>query len=154
MRVFHILPGSVHETDTLPHHPPPEGFVWIACGRREFELEQTHIQSSMQLLHGHPLVDLRISDLLNNQLPSHFDCTSQYDILVFQRLAAGHSETDLSHPGQPLRKAKATPRGHSRPDRGAGGLGGGGRQQRSLRRSQIAGAAEGAQPRRAATHAP
>lgn len=105
MRVFHILSGSVHETDTLPDHPPSEGFVWIACGRREFELEQAHIQTSMQLLHGHPLVDLHISDLLNNQLPSHFDYTSQYDILVFRRLAAGQSETDLSQPGQPLTKA-------------------------------------------------
>ena len=34
------------------------------------------------------LVDLH-SDLLNNQLPSHFDGTSGYDLLVFRRLAAG-----------------------------------------------------------------
>jgi len=102
MRVFHILPGSVLETDALPSQPPGEGFVWIACGRREFELEQARIQATMHLLHGTSLVDLHISDLLNNQLPSHFDYTSQYDILVFRRLAAGHSETDLAHPGQPL----------------------------------------------------
>jgi len=105
MRVFHILPGSVLETDTLPSQPPVEGFVWIACGRREFELEQARIQTTMQLLHGTALVDLHISDLLNNQLPSHFDYTSQYDILVFRRLAAGHSETDMAHPGQPLTQA-------------------------------------------------
>lgn len=105
MRVFHILPGSVLETDTLPSQPPAEGFVWIACGRREFELEQARIQTTMHLLHGTALVDLHISDLLNNQLPSHFDYTSQYDILVFRRLAAGHSETDMAHPGQPLTQA-------------------------------------------------
>jgi magnesium transporter len=102
MRVFHIQHGTVTETDVLPSQPPPEGFVWIACGRREFELEQARIQTTMHLLHGTSLVDLHISDLLNNQLPSHFDYTSQYDILVFRRLAAGHSETDLSHPGQVL----------------------------------------------------
>ena len=102
MRVLHILPGSVLETDTLQSQPPVEGFVWIACGRREFELEQTRIQTTMHLFHGTSLVDLHVSDLLNNQLPSHFDYTSQYDILVFRRLAAGHSETDLAHPGQPL----------------------------------------------------
>ncbi|WP_310564305.1 magnesium transporter CorA family protein [Hydrogenophaga sp.] len=102
MRVFHVLHGSVIEADALPSQPPAEGFVWIACGRREFELEQAHIQTTMQLLHGTALVDLHISDLLNNQLPSHFDYTSQYDILVFRRLAAGHSETDMAHPGQPL----------------------------------------------------
>ena len=102
MRVFHISAGSVVETDALPSQPPAEGFVWIACGRREFELEQARIQTTMHLLHGTSLVDLHISDLLNNQLPSHFDYTSQYDILVFRRLAAGHSETDLAQPGQPL----------------------------------------------------
>ena len=102
MRVFHVLPGSVTETDTLPSQPPSAGFVWIACGRREFELEQAHIQTAMQLLDGTALVDLHIADLLNNQLPSHFDYTSQYDILVFRRLAAGHSETDLAHPGEVL----------------------------------------------------
>ncbi|MGI9217385.1 MAG: magnesium transporter CorA family protein [Hydrogenophaga sp.] len=105
MRVFLVLPGSVIETDTLPSQAPAEGFVWIACGRREFELEQAHIQSTLQRMHRTSLVDLHISDLLNNQLPSHFDYTSQYDLLVFRRLAAGHSETDLAHPGQVLTQA-------------------------------------------------
>lgn len=102
MRIFHILPGSVHESDTLPAQAPVEGFVWIACGRREFELEQAPLQSALHRLTGLQLVDLHISDLLNNQLPSHFDYTSQYDVLVFRRLAAGHSETDLTRPGQVL----------------------------------------------------
>ena len=102
MRVFHILPGSVSESETLPSLPPAGGFVWVACGRREFELEQRHIQATLQALGGVTLVDLHISDLLNNQLPSHFDYTSQYDVLVFRRLAAGHSETDLEHPGEVL----------------------------------------------------
>jgi Mg2+ and Co2+ transporter CorA len=35
------------------------------------------------------LVDLHVSDLLNAQLPSHFDSTSWYDLLVFRRLTAG-----------------------------------------------------------------
>ena len=35
------------------------------------------------------IVDLHVADLLNNQLPSHFDYTSWYDLLVFRRLAAG-----------------------------------------------------------------
>jgi Mg2+ and Co2+ transporter CorA len=32
---------------------------------------------------------LHVSDLLNTQLPSHYDYTSEYDLLVFRRLAAG-----------------------------------------------------------------
>lgn len=102
MRIFHILPGSVSESSTLPMVLPEKGYVWIACGRREFELEQGAVQSTLQVLCGMTLVDLHISDLLNNQLPSHYDYTSQYDVLVFRRLAAGHSETDLAHPGEVL----------------------------------------------------
>lgn len=102
MRVFHILPGSVSESSTLPIVLPPTGYVWIACGRREFELEQGAVQSTLQVLCGLTLVDLHLSDLLNNQLPSHYDYTSQYDVLVFRRLAAGHTETDLAHPGAVL----------------------------------------------------
>jgi Mg2+ and Co2+ transporter CorA len=63
---------------------------------------QAQIQATLQGLCGTQLVDLHISDLLNNQLPSHYDYTSQYDMLVFRRLAAGHSETDLAQPGEPL----------------------------------------------------
>ena len=102
MRVFHIQPGAVAEMAQLPEGLPAKGFLWIACGRREFELEQSHVQGALHQWAGVMLVDLHISDLLNNQLPSHFDYTSQYDVLVFRRLAAGHSETDLSHPGQLL----------------------------------------------------
>ncbi len=109
MRIFHILPGSVSESGTLPMVLPEKGYVWIACGRREFELEQGAVQSTLQVLCGMTLVDLHIADLLNNQLPSHYDYTSQYDILVFRRLAAGHSETDLSHPGEVL--TRTVPRG-------------------------------------------
>jgi len=102
MRVFHVLPGAVSESANLPMVLPDKGYVWIACGRREFELEQGAVQSTLQVLCGMTLVDLHISDLLNNQLPSHYDYTSQYDVLVFRRLAAGHSETDLAHPGEML----------------------------------------------------
>ncbi|AOF86948.1 corA-like Mg2+ transporter family protein [Hydrogenophaga sp. RAC07] len=105
MRVFHIQPGSVSESASLPMVLPDKGYVWIACGRREFELEQGAVQSTLQVLCGMTLVDLHLSDLLNNQLPSHYDYTSQYDILVFRRLAAGHSETDLSRPGAVLTQA-------------------------------------------------
>jgi hypothetical protein len=109
MRVFHILPGSVHESSGLPMVLPAKGYVWIACARREFELEQGAVQSTLQVLCGMTLVDLHTADLLNNQLPSHYDYTSQYDILVFRRLAAGHSETDLAQPGAVL--TQATKRG-------------------------------------------
>ncbi|MCB4363135.1 magnesium transporter CorA family protein [Hydrogenophaga taeniospiralis] len=102
MRIFHIQPHAVAEIAALPVQAPPQGYVWIACSRRELEVELGAVQACLQATCGMTLVDLHVSDLLNNQLPSHYDYTSLYDILAFRRLAAGHSETDLDHPGQPL----------------------------------------------------
>ncbi|MEZ5664263.1 MAG: magnesium transporter CorA family protein [Burkholderiaceae bacterium] len=99
MRIFSIRSGAVTESAQLPEHRQDRGFVWVACSRREFELEQQPLQQMLHKLCGVTLVDLHLSDLLNNQLPSHFDYTSQYDILVIRRLAAGHSDTDLERPG-------------------------------------------------------
>jgi magnesium transporter len=103
IRIFKINKTPVGECDALDGLGlPDQGFVWIACARREFEVMQGALQSTLQQLCGLQLVDLHISDLLNNQLPSHYDYTSQYDVLVFRRLAAGNSLTDLEHPGEPL----------------------------------------------------
>lgn len=103
MRIFTILNSHVSERDTLDGLGLPEqGFVWIACARREFEVMQGALQATLQQLCGTPLVDLHISDLLNNQLPSHYDYTSQYDVLVFRRLAAGTAAIGQDHPGKPM----------------------------------------------------
>ncbi len=104
MRVFNISNTVVTESSELPAALPEAGFVWIACARREFEVLQAQIQASLLALCGMQLVDLHIADLINNQLPSHYDYTSQYDILVFRRLAAGNSETDITQPGVPLQR--------------------------------------------------
>ena len=91
MRIFHIHihihSGSVQELAELPTHMPAQGFVWIACARPVFQARLAEIQASLQALVGLQLVDLHVSDLLNAQLPSHYDYTSQYDLLVFRRLA-------------------------------------------------------------------
>ncbi|WP_294772003.1 magnesium transporter CorA family protein [uncultured Rhodoferax sp.] len=106
MRIFHIQPHSVSEGQTLAELQaqglPAQGYVWVACARREFEVAQAEVQAMLQALCGAQLVDLHVSDLINNQLPSHYDYTSQYDVLVFRRLAAGNRPTDLDQPGQPL----------------------------------------------------
>ena len=103
MRVFTITANGsqgVTETDALPTTLPPQGFVWVACTRHEFEALLAPIQATLQQLCGTQLVDLHISDLLNSQLPSHYDYTSQYDTLVFRRLATGSSEAGSLPPGE------------------------------------------------------
>ena len=98
MRVFHIAAGKVVETDSLPDSPASApttpGFIWIACTRPEFEARQADIQAVLQGLTSTQLVDLHVLDLLNHQLPSHYDYTSQYDVLVFRRLAARTADAE------------------------------------------------------------
>ena len=96
MRCFQIHAQGVIELASLPEKAPESGFVWIACERREFETAQAPVQAALQALSGCTLLDFHISDLLNNQLPSHFDYTSDYDVLVFRRLAAGQTEAALA----------------------------------------------------------
>ena len=93
MRIFSINDHHIAETDHLAAlgdlRLPESGFVWIACARHEFETLQSQIQVVLQALSGTHRVDLHISDLLNKQLPSRYDYTSLYDLVVFRRLAAG-----------------------------------------------------------------
>ncbi len=67
---------------------PEHGFLWVTTARRVFEVRLPEVQTHLQQLAGGSLVDLHVSDLLNPQLPSHYDYTSWYDLMVFRRLAA------------------------------------------------------------------
>ncbi len=89
MRIFHINGDQYAELDSLPEALPPSGYLWVGSARREFEVSTVVLQAALQRWAGGQLVDLHVSDLLNNQLPSHFEDTSWYDMLVFRRLAAG-----------------------------------------------------------------
>jgi Mg2+ and Co2+ transporter CorA len=88
MRIFHFHGGRIDETDRLPAAPPAQGFLWVSCARREFADGLPALQESLQALAGCALVDLHVSDLLNEHLPSHYDYTSRYDLLVFRRLTS------------------------------------------------------------------
>ncbi len=95
LRAFLIRPGkSVEELDQVPDAVPAETFLWLACLREDFQQDLATLQEHLERLAGRRLLDLHISDLLNAQLPSHFDFTSHYDVLVFRRLA----ERDASAP--------------------------------------------------------
>ncbi len=105
MRIFHVAPDQYTELDELPAQLPATGFVWIGSARREFEVHAAAIQSRLQPWTGTTLVDLHVADLLNNQLPSHFDATLDYDLLVFRRLAAAPGAAVLADGKQPTRRA-------------------------------------------------
>src|SRR5690606_13834576 len=81
---------------------PADGYLWLSLTRTELRESLADVQRALQRLGGTPLVDLHVSDLLNDQLPSHYDATSQYDVLVIRRLAAG---ADAAAAGPALRNA-------------------------------------------------
>ncbi len=64
-------------------------FVWLSLSRSEFAARTEVVQKRLEALSSVPLLDLHILDLCNEQLPSRFDYTADYDVLVFRRLTAG-----------------------------------------------------------------
>lgn len=84
---------SVHDLGPWPGAAAPllaapsaGSFYWLACERTELDAHLPAVQALLQQLCGTPLVDLHVSDLLNAHIPSTFDYTSDYDVLVFRRL--------------------------------------------------------------------
>src|SRR5262245_1612860 len=105
LRVFHLQSDQLVELAQLPAELPARGFVWVGISRGTLESVLPELQTALQRWTGGPapggqpggqLVDLHVSDLLNAQLPSTFDYTSWYDLLVFRRLAASQ-KADASH---------------------------------------------------------
>lgn len=92
MRTFQIVGASIAESSGLPDSLGAQGFLWVSLTRAEFEANLPAVQVMLQQLCGTLLVDLHVSDLLNPQLPSYYDYTSQYDLLVFRRLASGSAD--------------------------------------------------------------
>lgn len=90
MRVLHISPLYAQPVDELPTQAATTGFYWVSCTRSELEAQLPAIQAMLAKLGGSALVDLHVSDLLNPAIPSNYDYTSVYDVLVFRRLANAH----------------------------------------------------------------
>ncbi len=103
MRIFHVSADQFTELSEPPEHLPAAGWLWLGFARAEVESGSALLQSTLRRWTGGELVDLHISDLLNKQLPSHFDSTSWYDLMVFRRLAAG------TRTGQPETAMSSTP---------------------------------------------
>jgi magnesium transporter len=87
MRVFHVTAERFLELADLPAALPEQGFIWVGSARSELERRTPELQAALQQWGVGTIVDLHVSDLLNTQLPSSFDYTSWYDLMVFRRLA-------------------------------------------------------------------
>jgi Mg2+ and Co2+ transporter CorA len=107
MRVFEISGSRITEHEALAPMAAPgacaSGYLWISLTREEFRSSLAELQGVLQALCGTQLVDLHVADLVNDQLPSHYDYTSQYDVLVFRRLAATNGMAHKSAAPAPAR---------------------------------------------------
>ncbi len=89
VRVFHIDGDQFTELETRPAQLPAKGYLWVATTRAAFESSIDEVQAFLQAHTGSTLFELHVADLLNAQLPSSYDYTSAYDLLVFRRLTGG-----------------------------------------------------------------
>jgi Mg2+ and Co2+ transporter CorA len=113
MRIFEIKRSQVSEHQALTPLAVPGacaagGYLWISLTREEFRTSLAEVQQILQTLCQTQLVDLHVADLLNDQLPSHYDYTSQYDVLVFRRLATSQGQAALGN-GNEAPPIPATP---------------------------------------------
>ena len=95
LRIFHVASDKLVELEALPDAVPATGFLWLGCTRSRLGAELPGLQAALQRWADRPLLDLHVSDLLNRHLPSSFDYTSWYDLLVFRRLAAGGNAAEM-----------------------------------------------------------
>jgi magnesium transporter len=68
---------------------PAEGFLWLDVLHDEAIADPEGLRDAIHRVSGARLHDLHLQDAANLQHPSYFDSTSEYDMLVFRKLAIG-----------------------------------------------------------------
>jgi magnesium transporter len=90
---FLLNAQNTQRLDAVPETLPSQGFVWWAISRAELETGWTDFQAQLQRLGLESVIDLHQQDLTNAQHPSHYDYTSNYDVVIFRRLVLGGADT-------------------------------------------------------------
>lgn len=101
MEAIHVLPDQAQSLEAVPETPRDAGFVWLDVTHEEFAADPERLRETMARLAGGVRVfDLHLRDAVNLQHPSFFDSTSDYDMLVFRKLALGESQplTEIEQP--------------------------------------------------------
>ncbi len=96
MRCYHVAPEGFVELPGVPEALPAGGFLWASIEREALLHDHARVQAALLRWTGAMLVDLHLSDLVNAQLPSHFDDTSAYELMIVRRLAAAAARDDAA----------------------------------------------------------
>lgn len=107
MQIVEFTPGTLRFLDSIPGHPPGDGFIWIFLDREDLHDQLPIVQAAAHRLGGSVLLDLHVKDLDNASHPSHYDFTSVYDLVVFRRLASS-DEVDRELAAKPAPHATST----------------------------------------------
>jgi magnesium transporter len=89
---FLLNAQNTQRLEALPETLPSQGFVWWTMSRADLEAGWTGFQAQLQRLGLEPPIDLHQQDLTNAQHPSHYDYTSNYDVVIFRRLVLGGAD--------------------------------------------------------------
>lgn len=93
MEAIHVQPDRAQRLEAVPDSACETGFVWLDATLDELAADPERLRETMARLAGGVRVfDLHLRDAVNPQHPSFFDSTSDYDILVFRKLALGESQ--------------------------------------------------------------
>ena len=96
MHIVEFAGTTLRFVESVPEHPPANGFIWIYLERESLRTHLATLQHAAQRLGGSTLLDLHLQDLENRAHPSYYDYTSIYDQVVFRRLATNEEvETEL-----------------------------------------------------------
>jgi Mg2+ and Co2+ transporter CorA len=93
MEAIHVLPDQAQVLEAVPEAPCDAGFLWLDVTHEEFAADPERLRETMaRLAGGERVFDLHLRDAFNPQHPSFFDSTSDYEMLVFRKLALGASQ--------------------------------------------------------------
>jgi Mg2+ and Co2+ transporter CorA len=68
---------------------PAGGFLWLDALHEEVTQDPEGFRAALERAGGTRIHDLHLQDAVNLQHPSFFDSTSDYDMLIFRKLAPG-----------------------------------------------------------------
>jgi magnesium transporter len=105
MALLCFSPSGLQRFDAPPAVFPTQGFVWWQLTRAEAESGWAGFAAQLQAWQLNAPIDLHQQDLLNAQHPSHYDYTSDYDMVIFRRLSLEHEAVAQVSAGRTVRTA-------------------------------------------------